>query len=196
MKVLYCAYSIIDQLEPPDWIQKLRQNPTVKRERWALYDPARGLHDVQPALASALADDTRVPRDVAAAHTALRLDPRLFAPLADVKDQLFSPVVSSAPELSFRHLYCLLRADVVVLDLNVPSHGGKYHEALYGYLFGLPIIGIAHRYIFSPWVTERCSALVFPRNTDEIVRQVLAFGRHADLMIEEHDGVESADSVS
>ncbi len=198
MKLIYCAYSILDQIEAPDWLEKLHENRTVKREGWGLYDPAIGFRGNvgHPAIATSLADQGKVSQEVAKAYKTLRLDPLLFAPIDEVKDRLLAADRFATTDVSFKHLYALLRADILLLDLNVPSHGGKFHESLYAHLFGIPIVGIAHRFILSPWTTERCDALVFPKDTDEIVRQVLAFDRRTSAMIEEHDGVESADPVS
>jgi len=195
MKLVYCAYSILDQIEPPDWLGKLAANKTVVNQGWGLYDPALGFmaNSQNPAVAAALSHDRKIPHKIAEAHEVLRLDPKLFAPLGDVAARMSAADRFPSIDVSFKHLYVLLRSDVVLVDLTVPSHGGKYYEALYGHLFGKPVIGISHRFILSPWVAQRCDALVFPKNTDEIVRQVLAFDARIDGMIEEPDAVKSPD---
>jgi hypothetical protein len=71
-------------------------------------------------------------------------------------------------------------------DLNVPDHGCKSHETLYAYLIGVPVVGIAHRFILSPAMLDKVSCVLFPRASDEIVRQVLAFDHRTTAALERY----------
>jgi hypothetical protein len=77
-------------------------------------------------------------------------------------------------DVAFKRLYALLRADAVLVDLNVPDHGCRSQEVMWAYLAGIPVVGIAHRFIVSPSMAAMLEAMVFPRTSDQIVRQLLA----------------------
>ena len=185
MKLIYCAYALIDRQQEPDWVGKFADNEFVKREGWALYRPVLGFMENASSLATVAALD-RPARISAAEAASLKLDPDLLKPLAKVRDRV--SVADNGPflDVSFKRLYALLRSDVVLADLNVPDHGCKAHETLYAYLIDVPVVGIAHRFILSPAVLDKVSCVLFPRASDEIVRQVLAFDHRTTAALERY----------
>jgi len=192
-KLIYCSYSIMDQDSAPDWITKMPQNPVVQRERWGFYNPALGFvenfeHDLR--IAAALSDQTRIKPLAFQNQQQLRLDPMLFHPLTKVMDRMKANDQGPSVDLPFKNLYALIRSDIVLLDLNVPEHGEKSQEVLYAYLCNIPVVGIAHRFILSPWIVGKVKSVIFPSTTDEIVQQVLAYDHKTTAMIEHYRAVE------
>lgn len=177
-KLIYCSYSLMDAASQPDWLVKLADNQTLRGARWSLYDPGLGFTsnlESSPYLAAALSDNNRVSRAAAENQKALKLDPMLFRPLSYVLPRIRHADNSPALDVVFKNVYALLRSDIVLVDLNTPEHGEKSQEVHYAYLFGVPIVGIAHRFILSPWVVGKVNAVIFPKTTNDIVRQVIAY---------------------
>lgn len=185
MKLVYCAYPVLDHDKEPDWVEKLADNPFVKREGWALYRPALGFLENAERM-EVLAALNRPARIDATQAAALKLDPALLEGLGAVRERV--SVADRGPflDVSFKRMYALLRADVVIADLNAPDHGDKTHETLYAYLMDVPVVGIAHRFILSPAVLGQVSCVLFPRSSEEIVRQVLAFDHKTTAALERY----------
>jgi hypothetical protein len=185
MKLIYCAYPLIDQGQEPDWVGKFADNRFVQREGWALYRPAFGFMENAEAL-EVVAALNRPPRITEAQATAMKLEPDLLQPLGQVKNRLAAADAGPFLDVSFKRLYALLRADIVLVDLNGPDHGCKAQETLYAYLMHVPVVGIAHRFILSPAMLDKVSCVLFPRASDEIVRQVLAFDHRTTAALERY----------
>lgn len=195
MKLIYCAYALIDRQQEPDWVGKFADNEFVKREGWALYRPMLGFMENASSLATVAALDR--PARVSAAEAAtLKLDPDLLKPLAKVRDRV--GIADNGPflDVSFKRLYALLRSDVLLTDLNVPDHGCRASETLYAYLVDVPVVGIAHRFILSPAMLDKVSSVIFPRSSDEIVRQVLAFDHRTTAALDRYRPAASADKLT
>lgn len=187
-KLVYCSYNLIDQDSIPDWVEKLTTNPMVLAERWGIYNPIEGFVGniersvtvaavMAKAKAAPLAYDNR---------QQLRLDPMLFQPLNHVMNRLRSADQSPTLDVAFKNLYALLRSDIVVVDLDGVGHGEPSQEVLYAYLCGVPVVGIAHRFILSPWILGKVDAVIFPRTSDEIVQQILAYDRKTSVLIDHY----------
>lgn len=194
--LIYCAYSNLDEAEPPDWVVKLRDNPTMRASRWTLYEPFHGFAgnvERQARLMAELADPGRLRKP----EGDLKLDPMLFEPLTtQVMGRMQAGDGGPTIDVPFKNLYVLLRSDIVLVDLNVPSHGGKAQEVLYAYLLGVPVVGVAHRFILSPWLVEKCKAVVFPKTSDDIVHQVMAFDQWVTAAIQHHSAAAGPASSS
>lgn len=176
-KLIYCSYSLMDADGRPSWLDKLRINPVCLREHWAFYDPMLGFTgniESDPYLAAAMSDNSRLRTRGAQNMEALRLDPALLLPLPEVHNRLRQADSGPSVDVAFKNIYVLLRSDLVLVDLNAPSHGETAQEVLYAYLFGVPVVGIAHRFILSPWVVGKVKAVIFPSSSDDIVHQILA----------------------
>lgn len=182
-RLIYCAYATLDQATEPDWVVKLAENPFLKAEGSTLYRPLYGFMENLKLAGPLLARDAKLPKERAAA---LRLEPALFEPLAAVQKRM--EVADHGPfvDVAFKRLYALLRADIVLVDLNIPGHGGRAQEAFYAYLAGVPVVGIAHRFILSPMLVEKMEAVIFPKTSDQIVRQVLACDEKTTAAIEHY----------
>jgi hypothetical protein len=177
-KLIYLSYPLMDKDTKPDWVEKIKVNPMVQKEHWALYDPMLGFSGNFESgiyMAAFLSDNTRLSEHAKANQKELRLDPALFGDLGTVLRRVKESDERPSIDLPFKNLYVLLRSDIMLVDLNDPDHGERSQEVLYAYLFGVPVVGVAHRFILSPWVAGKVSAVVFPATTDEIVAQVLAY---------------------
>lgn len=195
MTLIYCAYPLIDRDGEPDWVGKLADNRFVKREGWALYRPAYGFMENAESL-DVVAAVNRPARITEATARSLKLDPDLLKPLGQVRNRLAAADDGPFIDVSFKRLYALLRSDIVVADLNAPDHGCKAHETLYAYLIDVPVVGIAHRFILSPAMLDKVSCVLFPRSSDEIVRQVLAFDHRTTAALERYHPAASSEKVT
>ena len=89
-------------------------------------------------------------------------------------------------DVALKSLYVAARSDIVLVDLDSPGYGEAGQDVMYAYLFGIPVVGISHRFILSPWVTVKLRAVIFPRTTDEIVQQVLAYDHKTTAMLDHY----------
>jgi hypothetical protein len=155
-------------------MSKLMANPVFQVEGWVVYRPVFGFMEnaQSPGMLSLL---TRQPRLTARRAAELRIDQAVFEPLAKVHQRLTVADQGPFQDVAFKRVYALLRADIVLVDLNVPDQGCRSQEAMLAYLADIPVVGIAHRFVVSPTMAEKLDALLFPTTSDQIVRQVLAF---------------------
>jgi len=183
-RLIYCAHAVLDAAEP-DWVQKILENPIVKAEQWCLYRPSLGFMEnaKSPGMLSLL---SRQPKLSQATARVLQIDAGVFDSLPAVRERVV--VADNGPfmDVAFKRLYALLRADVVLVDLDVPDQGCRTVEALYGYLAGIPTVGIASRFIVSPGLVSKMQAVLFPRTSDQIVRQILAFDHKVTATIDHY----------
>lgn len=180
--LIYCAHALIDHTVEPDWVGKLADNPIVQQEGWVCYRPSLGF--IENARANGMLTALGRPLKLTAGQlTAMRLDLQLAEPVSKVHERL--TVADHGPflDVAWKRLYALLRADICLVDLNVPDHGCAAQEAMTAYLAGIPVVGVAHRFIVSPTMAEKLEAVVFPRTSDQIVRQVMAFDRKVTAAI-------------
>lgn len=187
-KLVFCSYNLIDQNGIPGWVSKLVQNPLVQKEKWAVYNPILGFTgnlESSLALPAALSIQ-QVPPVVVRNFKALKLDPMLLSPLGEVLPRLKAADESPSIDVAFKSLYVLLRSDIMLVDLNQAGHGESSQETVYAYLSGVPVIGVAHRFILSPWMINKLNAVIFPRTSDEIVQQVLAHDHKTTAMLEHY----------
>lgn len=187
-KLVYCSYNLIDQDGIPDWVEKFIANPVVQKDRWSIYNPIHGFTahiEGKLSMTAALADAV-IPKEIQRSHKILKLDPMLFAPLSEVLPRLRAADESPTLDVAFKSLYVILRSDVMLVDLNEAGHGESAQEVLYAYLCNIPVIGIAHRFILSPWMLNKLNAVIFPRTTDEIVQQVLAYDHKTTAMLDHY----------
>jgi len=183
-RLIYCAHAVLDADEP-EWVDKLSHNPIVKAEEWCFYRPTLGFMENAKA-PGMLALLTRAPKISKSKSLGLRLDLALHQPLAEVQQRLTIADHGPFMDVAFKRMYALLRADVVLVDLNVPDQGCRTVEAVYAYLAGIPAVGIASRFIVSPGLIDKLDAVLFPRTSDQIVRQVLAFDHKVTATIEHY----------
>jgi hypothetical protein len=189
MTLCYVSYPLIDTDKVPRWIASFAAHPLVQQESWGIYDPGLGFagNMQNPRCLVPLSESHRISERATRNREALRLDPALFAPLTrESMRRIEAADAGPSVDIPFKHLYALLRSDVVLADLDEPNHG-ESHEVLYAYLLGVPVVGIANRFILSPWVTEKCNVVVFNDNADAIVRQVLAHDRKVTAVLRRAD---------
>lgn len=167
MKLVYVCYG--SETPTPEWVTQL-----AKRDDhdYLILDPNTSIHD---ALANPLMQKALQTAPIVSAREAkLNLDAMLFEPISNAHLQRFT-IDESAPVLDaiFKYLYCLIRSDVVLCDLNTPSMGVS-QQVMYSWLLGIPTVGISYRYYHSPWALRCCSTIVMPRTTDDILAQISA----------------------
>jgi hypothetical protein len=198
MKLIYCSFNLVDANEPPDWIEKFKSNVITKKEKWSIYNPYLSFTEnvrMDPTILTILNDPERFSRG-APDLKSLKLDPAILGQLQEVMPRLQAADNGPTIDLPFRNLYVILRSDIVIADLNSPGHGEASQEVMYAYLFGVPVVGLSHRFILSPWVVSKVRAVVFPRTTDEIAQQVLAYDHKVTAMIDHYRTEAEAEKVA
>ena len=101
----------------------------------------------------------------------------MFADLEAVEPML-AAADSGEPTLRVadRDLYCLIRSDMMLVDLSMPGYGEQGVDVLFGHLGQMPIIGITDRYQNAPALLQRLDCLIAPDSIGQIVRAVMLFG--------------------
>lgn len=192
MKLVYCCHAVIDQTDEPDWVGKLVTHPLLVRERWAVYRPCLGFVEQLQSSATMLAAMSRTVALSSDACATLRIDPQLLEPLGSVLPRLERADEGPTLDVAFKRLYAVLRSDIVLVDMNAPDHGCRSQEVMYAYLSVIPVVGIAHRFILSPALAGLVGTVLFPRTSDEIVRQVLAFDHKVTATLQYYRDAHSA----
>jgi len=192
--LIYLSYPLMDYDEPPRWVEPFKRSLMGQMENWSYYDPILGFSgniESEAGLVGILSDPKRVSALAVQAAGHLRLDPDLFKPLSEALPRLRVADSSPTADVAFKNVYALLRSNVVVADLDNPDHGEKTQEVMYAYLIGVPVVGVAQRFMFSPYVAEKISALVRP-DPNAIVRQVLAHDHKTSAMLRYYDALQNA----
>lgn len=115
-------------------------------------------------------------------HKALKLPDILFGDLNDPEVQAFllqadgaDPLIKSAD----KDLYCLMRSDMMLVDLSTPSFGDQGVDLLFGHLSGMPVVGLTDRFQNAPSLVSRLDCLIAPTSVGQIVRAIELFGGKA-----------------
>lgn len=109
---------------------------------------------------------------------AFKLRDELFGDLDDVgkflaESDVEEPVIKSAD----KDLYCLMRSDMMLVDLSAQSYGEQGLDLLFGHLSGMPVIGLTDRFQNAPSLVSRLDCLIAPTSVGQIVRAIEAFSR-------------------
>jgi hypothetical protein len=192
--LVYLSYPLMDYDRAPRWVEPFKANIVTQMEQWSCYDPMLGFagnieNDV--GLMTTLSNPKRVNALAVQAAQQLRLDPELFKPLNEVLPRLKISDQLPTTDVAFKNLYALMRSSVVVADLDNPDHGEKTQEVMYAYLIGVQVVGVAHRFMFSPYVAEKISVFVRP-DPYSIVRQVLAHDHKINAMLRYYEALQAA----
>lgn len=175
--LVYCAYPMAKT--EPQWVAPLAAAlhgvPKV-----SLYRPWIPLHEQlqNPDLRD---DLMRPPRPAFVENfKAFRLRDELFGDLDEIGGFLASadgdePLIKAAD----KDLYCLMRSDMMLVDLSAPGYGEQGLDALFGHLGGMPVIGLTDRFQNAPSLVSRLDCLIAPTNVGQITHVIGAFGRKA-----------------
>ncbi len=195
MKLIYCSYPLMDAEVQVDWIDKLAKNPVARKENWAIYNPRLGFvenFETDPYRAVAMTDPGRISEKAKALAEPLQLDPMLFLPFPEVQHRLAAADRAPTVDVPFKDLYVILRSDIVLADISNANHG-EDQAVMYAHLLGIPVVAISHRFIMSPWIVGKVSSVIFPKTSDEIVQQVLAFDHKTAAMVKYYRAIAQAE---
>jgi len=78
-----------------------------------------------------------------------------------------------AAEVDLKDTYVLLRASMMLVDLNEPSHGGVGVEVTLAHILRMPIVGVSHRFHHSPQMVRRAPTIVTPKTANDLVEVIL-----------------------
>jgi hypothetical protein len=107
----------------------------------------------------------------------LKIGPELFGDLKQASQLLGAgdsgePLVRSAD----KDLYCLIRSDILLVDLSTAGYGEQGLDVLFGHIGGMPIIGITDRFQNAPSLFSRLDCLICPDSVGQIVHAIELFG--------------------
>lgn len=172
--LVFCAHP--HQAVEPQWVAPLASELRgVKRVN--LYRPWLPLREQlqNPDVRDAL---SRKPRhQFAKNQNALRLPDWMFAPLPEampILDEIESSdhLIRSAD----RHLFCLMRSDLMLVDLSTPGYGDQGIDTLFGHLGGMSMIGLTDRFQNAPSLVSRLVCLIAPTSVEQIAHAIWVFG--------------------
>jgi hypothetical protein len=175
--LIYTSFAIMGQEAKPLWIEAVKRHPLAMAAKWEFYDPWEPI-SVQLAK-DGFASELSKPAIELAHDPTLKMDPRITSVLDEpVKLALKQADIETAEGgdamlTEFKDLYALTRSQIMLVDLSVPSFGGRSQEVLYAYLLEIPIIGISSRFMNSPWLINKCEVVLQP-NADRIMKQIVA----------------------
>jgi hypothetical protein len=180
MKLIYLSSSMMDQSREPTWFPMIMNHPLARAEGWVFYNPWRLLRE-QPLVAKIIFEREPCKRLLTNYET-LKLDSELLSILNDKLALRLDSAdrTNTTSDLVLKDLYVLIRSDVMVVDLDVPSHGGKSQETYIASLGDIPIIGVTSRFVLTPWLLRLVDVLVPTSAQDSrigarIAQQIQAF---------------------
>jgi len=165
--VVYCTANHVAS-EQPTWIAALQAVPTVI------------VFDVGSPTPVELLKAAPSPVKSTEVVTALRLDPALVKPHAEVIKKLEAGEFQvSASSTTFRDLYWLLRSDVVFADFTRPGYGQALFDVAIAFGCGIPVIAVNTGTYTPAHVVERAFAIVAPSGVRDILSMLQARLTHA-----------------
>lgn len=107
---------------------------------------------------------------------ALRLRDDMFVGLGEA--EFLGAADGSEPLISAadKDLYCLMRSDIMLVDLSTPGYGEQGADVLFGQLGGMPIVGITDRFQNAPSLLARIDCLIAPTRVEQIIHVVMMYG--------------------
>jgi len=176
--ILCCIYPFLDSPDVPSWIVGLCSNAFLHEKGFDIYYSGMSIKDVinQQPLFDFVKEAQLAPKAEKNAEL-LRLDPLLFKSLidSDALNRIVQAEDNASADLPFKDLYFLLRSKAILVDASAFSYGGLPAEVLYGYLLDIPIFGISHRFLTSPWIINKAVSMFCPRSIDDLVASVYGF---------------------
>ncbi len=169
-RLVYLAYPP----EPPRWAAWVAQRvDQIGATAYQPFDSIRKKLAADP-LFRALVDRTLAPTDLA--RQIGSFSPWMLEPLragridrlagADVPNPLVDDIVG--PEL-----YVLLRAAIVLVDLNRPAFAGTTAVAFHAHQLGIPVWGVADRIVTAPWFLAHADGVVRSGAVADLVYDLL-----------------------
>lgn len=157
MNLIYTSYPYIGSYHQiPAWIQLLM---AAKRN---VYLPSVPLLK-QKELLDILHEQT--PKELfKTLWLPLGMDQTLEEPLdeAKVERMLESTINQLSHNLCWKHQYMLIRSDLVMVDLDLPSYGEVAVDVMIASALQIPIIGVCAKIFQAPPIAERLECLIHP----------------------------------
>jgi hypothetical protein len=174
--LVYCSYPITPlgigmKYDPPMWTLDLGRELV----RHAIYTPYRDIRDhlQDPRFIRALEGKQELVEKRFRSCECLQLPELLLAPLEQASSYLLAAdTPRDAESIIYKDLYVLIRADLFVCDIDLPSSGAAI-EQLYAYGFDIGCVTVSTRFLHSPWSIHHSSATAKPSMVVPLVRALL-----------------------
>ena len=164
--ICYLSYGFLDA-QVPTWVRALRAlDETIV---WA--DNLTSLSSIakecgERFVLSLQAAELQAPYAVASANaSALRIPADVFRPVQEMLPRLVATEATPTLDAVTKALYLLVRARVVVVDLDLPGYGERGFEACLANQLRIPILGVTTRFTADPWLLHVCRAVTQPEPT-------------------------------
>lgn len=162
MTLIYCNYSVLNQVEEPAWVGILAYLKTnTELTKFNLYRP---LFPLNPQM---------VPEDPVADSKIERLKLILKLTKFDGYQETFDHFEEEGgPSIDYlvgaeeqgggshlhilKDLWMLAKSDIVVTDCDYPDHGTKDMILLLARMLDIKTIGVCNRFLTSPWLHASC----------------------------------------
>lgn len=159
--LVYISYPELS--EPSGWVSELFQQDV---EGLTFLDPNHSI--VQQAQNKNVFELlNRHPHRTAQEHASVfKLDNELFQSLNEVSQRIGHAESTAYLDLPFKNLYCLLRSDLLIVDMNGPEVA---QDVMYAWMWNIPIIGATYKFLNSPTVQAKCDAILNPLDISNII---------------------------
>jgi hypothetical protein len=171
--LIYCSFPIMGYDSKPDWVDSLKNSLFAKEMKWSFYDPYISVRE-QPELLQNI-QQFKINKIAEENTNLLKLNTMMLNSTPEAIQQLIRcDDMELSTDVLFKDLFMLIRANVMVVDLNRKTSGGTAQEVLYAHLLNIPVVGISFKFQVSPWMHQRCRSIINPRSPDDIHKAVLA----------------------
>ena len=172
--LVYCSYPILGQQSEPSWVSSLSDVLSRNKGQYCLYRPWLTLEDQlkNSDLQQCLVKD---PNPILGNNSSLfKIPDRVFSPVSDViNDLLFFDGTDPHVLMPIKDLYCLVRSQILIADISLPSYGEVPSDVLLAYMANIPVIGITNRFVNSPSLVSKMEALITAPNVSTVISKLI-----------------------
>lgn len=87
-----------------------------------------------------------------------------------VNHMLSASINQLSDNLMWMHQYVLIRSDVVMADLDIPSYGEVAVDILVASALGIPVIGVCSKVFQAPHLLNRLECIIHPSKVREFLK--------------------------
>ena len=163
--MIYASYAYIgNSAVPPTWVQHL----LVAKQK--VYLPSVAL--VQQKWIMEVLYQHAPAEKLSLLWLPLGLDQTLGESLDDAKvDRMLSASINQLSDnITWAHQYVLVRSDVVMVDLDMPSYGEVAFDILIASALGIPVVGVCSKIFQAPQLLSRFECIIHPSKVQTFLK--------------------------